>query len=264
MPRLRPIVEPQSSPSPSPQLEAKEGQEQDVANLGGAPAPDSTEPEVVVDESPAPSEAEVALKKQLEALQNSEKQQRELANQYLREREEAVRQAQEYQTNLQRSQKEAQDNEENFFNSSLTAAKNALDKADADHQAAMDAGDGPGIRAAVKAISAAQGDIRDLERGIEGIAQRKKLEEEQAKYAQQQPQRDPRMNQPHVVAWMQKNRHLLSDHRMNTKIASAFYQSEEEGIEPYSMAQITRIEEIVGMRPNPEQAEPESQPQKGS
>lgn len=253
MPRLRPVMEKQAPPqTPAEELDLKLAEKPTVEP--------GDEPEVEVVDAPKESEAEIALKKQIEALRQSEELQRRQAAQLMQEREKALQEAKEKEKRLNKFEKEIIDQEEVAIKAAIAAAKAEADKALADIRTAKNSGDIEAEIEATDRLTDAKANLSVLKRGREEVdikrkerkKERRKLEEQQETQSSQQQQPGVQYP-PHVVEWINGHPEFFNDPRNNARLQLAFYDSRDEGYEPYSKAQIERIEELVGVKKNNQQ-----------
>lgn len=235
MPRLRPIPEKPAEP-PKTQMED--------AELKLA-APESNEPEVIVEDTPEPSkQADLALKKQIEELRKSEGIQRNLAEQLKRDREEALKLAAAHAERLSKVERETVEQEEVALDSTRAAAKAEAAQALADYKNALDAGDNAAAADAMDRLTDAKTNLRMVESGREALKAKKKelkkerrrLEEWQAQQAQQpQFSGDPidRLNLPNDCKdWLRQHRDYMEDKEKAEDLRHAHARAELRGMQP--------------------------------
>lgn len=232
MPRLRPAPEKPTAPVEDPELKTV--------------APESDQPEVIVEEAPEPSkQADLALKKQIDELRRSEELQRSYADQLRREREEALKLAAAHAEKLREVERETVEQEEVALDSTRSAAKAEADKALADYKNALDAGDNAAAAEAMDRLTDAKSNLRIVEQGREALKvkkkelkkERKRLEEWQAQQQQlqQQPTGDPidTLRLPNDCKdWLRQHRDYMSDEEKAEDLRHAHRRAQLRGMEP--------------------------------
>lgn len=248
MPRLRPVQEqpPPKEPglfqSPEPELETNSIKLTDAQTDVTTLAP--KESAVVVDKTPEPDEATLALQKQLADLKKSEEVQRELHRRVAQERDEAMRREQSHAAQLEELRKTNFEQEELAVGSALAAAKAESDKALLDYKNALDAGDTSAQAEAMDKLTDAKANLRLLERGKEEIEQRKKEPPKPVEQPRSQAG-DPidGFNLPNGEKdWLRGHRDYLTDPRKVSALRYADEQASLEGLRPGHSGYLPHIE----------------------
>jgi hypothetical protein len=166
MPRLRPVAEKKdevakAAVAAEPEVTIEEPEDQVEVEVTDTPEPDA-------------NEATVALQKQLDDLKKSEQIQKDAYTQAIRERDDAVRQAREFNAERARAEKESQEYQVTSIDSALAAAKAEAEKAQADIETAANLGDTKGQADAYRRLARAEARLDKLEDGKEALAARAK------------------------------------------------------------------------------------------
>jgi len=244
MPRLRPVQE-------KPQVQATSPEVEDDELKSASPEP-VEEPEIEIAEPEKPvaadGDADEALRKQIEEIRRSEELQRQ---QLMRDREEALRKAAKAEKKITKYERESFDQEDTALKAAIAAAKAEAEKAISDIRTAKTEGDIEAEIQATDRLTDAKANISVLRRGREELdIKRKEYKKElrrQEKAAERATQEQQPQLPPHVVEWLNAHPQFKNDPYENSRINYFFHESVREGYKPYSVEQIGRIEEMLGI-----------------
>lgn len=262
MPKLR---EPKPKPEDDEALLATQEQEVEVPHPQESPRFNGQEEdkgeEKTVDKST--DEASVALQKQIDALKKSEEMYRARAEQYQREREEALQHVQERETEVAKFRKESVQSQYDAVSTALAAAQNEAESAKRDIKTAIANADAEEQADAYERLATARANIAKLEDG--------KFELEAAMKApppeQRQPQRTPTVDEvidnmevPRVAKdWLRQSPQYLTNPRLNLKLQNWHHEAIEAGNEPFDSGYMRYFNEKAGLtEPEGGDNEPES------
>lgn len=247
--------EPKAPPAAKP---TDEEPKQEELELGGDVG-QVQEETVVVEEKPKEDEATLRLQKQIEELKKSEELQRNYAAQAMREREEALRFAQENARRVQEYQRVSQEQEETAVGAALSAAKAEADKAETDYVSALNAGDNAAAAEAQRRLATAAARIDRLEIGKEEIEARKKAPPQEAPVYRGPPSGDPvdSYNLPNdCKTWLKTHRDFITDPVKAVELERAHKLAGFKGLRPGDAGYLPYIETQVfpkGSEPKEEQ-----------
>lgn len=210
-------------------------------------------------------DAAAELQKQIDALKRSEELLKSRAERAEAERAEAIRRAQERDTEVAELQKKTSKSEFDSVSSALAAAQAIAEKATKDIEDAIAAQDAKALAAATRQLSRAEADIARLETGKVAL-------EEAAEAAKAAPAKQP-VNDPlegtnlpqQAKDWLRAHPEYLHDPRKNAKIQSLHWDVLDEGHRPFSTAYFESMETHLGMRqaPDPDDDDETPEPPKG-
>lgn len=260
MPRLRPAPEKTET---DPQLEELTPEtEQESPHLGGEEIPpfeekvekkEELEPEVLkTEEDPS-----AALKKQIEALKRSEEIQR---SQLSRERDDALRRLQDYESEVGRSRKEVFQSQHDAISTALGAAQSEAESAKRDIKTAIVNGDVDAQTDAMERLASAKANMSRLEDG--------KLELESRLKEAPEPRRTEIPNVESTIdglkipevgkAFLREHPEFLTNSSLNIRIQNWHVEAiEDKGYKPFSADYMAYINERAGFT----EPEPETAPQ---
>lgn len=236
MPRLR---EPPKKPE-EPKIEAKEP-EVEVIDTG---------PEVEVEieettpEAPQPSEAMVALQRQLDDLKKSEEVQKQAAARFQQERDQALQRARDREADVQRYQKEVNDSQADAISSALAAAGAEADKAQLDIENAISVGDPKAQAEAQRRLSMATANLARLEAGKQAIEERAKVTPKET--PQQQTGNNTNELPQAARDYISKHPEIMSDTKINRQTRFAHEEIVDSGITPYTPRYFEMMDEHLG------------------
>lgn len=196
-------------------------------------------------------EASLALQKQIDALKKSEEMYRTRAEQYQREREEALQRAQVTETEVAKARKESVQSQYDAVSTALAAAQNEAESAKRDIKTAIANADGDAQADAYERLATARANITKLEDG--------KFELEAAMKApppeQRQPQRAPTVDEvidnmevPRVAKdWLRQSPQYLTNPRLNLKLQNWHHEAIEAGNEPFDAGYMRYFNEKAGL-----------------
>ena len=256
MPRLRPLPkerasldQPDPSESVSSLFESKEETPEVELHENKEPVP---EPEPVVEE-PKADDPTLALQKQLEELRKSEEFQRNRAEQAAKEREEALKRAQERDVEVVKFQKEATQSQLDHVSTALSAAQAEAESAKRDIKTAITNADPDAQTEAYERLAAARANISKLEDG--------KFELEARVKAEPKPEvrQEPKQVQPTLpetaLSWLRAHPQYLNDPEKNAQIQWLHHVVVKEGKSAFSPEYFNSMEEHLGLREAPKEPE---------
>lgn len=218
---------------------------------------------------PAEDDASLALQRQIDELKKSEAAHKAAAEQASRDREAALRRANERELEIQRFQQENQEFQYDAIGSALAAAKAEADMAQADIEAAIADGDSKAQADAYRRLAKAESNISRLEDGKSELEAAKKAAEKTTP-ARQQPNAveatiDNSGLPETAKAWLTLHPEYLRDPRKNSKIQALHWDVLDEGHQAFSPEYFKSLEEHLGMREKPlSQEDRDNQPQNRS
>lgn len=192
-------------------------------------------------------DASEALQKQLEAMRESERIQRERNAQLVQEREEALRRANDREAENTRLKRTTFESQTEAIASSLAAATAEADSAQRDVEKALELGDAKGQADAYRRLSRAEANIIRLEDGKAAL----EAQAQQAAQRQAQTPQDPidTLPMPELArTWLKTHREYVENPRKNAQIQKLHWDVIDEGHEPYSRGYFESIETHLGMR----------------
>lgn len=247
MPRLRPVKD---DAKPEEVLEADSALHENPldAPLFEVKESEAERPEVV--ERKEPDEVP-SLKQQIEELKKSERLAKEMAEQAQRDREEAIRRAQEQERERIASTQAVTESRLDAVNAAITAATAEADTAQRDYEAAASIGDTAAMAKAQRRMAQAEASLARLQDG--------KVELEEAKKNPPKPQQTAPMDEldntqlPDMAKrWLRSHPEYLRDPRKNAKLQALHWDVLDEGHKPFSKEYFESVEVHLGMRDAPE------------
>lgn len=225
-----------------------EGEEQEVEDQGFGAKPDKEEkkkPEVV---QKTQEDEPNSLQKQLEALKRSEETSRRNAEQYARERDEAIAKARERDGEVQRYQRESLQSQLDTVSTALAAAMSESESAKRDIRTAITNGDIDAQVEAQERLATARASIARLEDGKFELEARVKAPQEKTP----EPESDDPLAKLKIPQsakdWLRKNPEYLQNPRLNAKIQALHYDVLEEGHQFGDSGYFESLETKLGMR----------------
>jgi hypothetical protein len=216
--------------------------------------------------APAPAPEDDPLAKALAAQQRAEEMQRQAE----RLRDEAVRRERERQDELEKERTDREDAEYNSVLTAIAAETSALEKAESDYAAFLQAQDWANAAKAQRVMSTAASRLDRLEDGKRTFETRK----DAAKTAPPKPAPaapgDPvdtqiaAMQMPeNAKSWLRGHKEFLTDPRKNAKLQAAHFEAlDEAGGQMGSPKYIEALEVTLGLKTHqPASPEPAPQPQ---
>lgn len=196
-------------------------------------------------------EASIAFQKQIDALKESERIQRERAEQFSKEREEAIKRANEREVEIHSLKRTTIDSQVGEVAAGLAAATAESESAQRDLEKAFELGDFKGQAEATNRLSRANTSIAQLEHGkAELETQAKAAAEAKVETVANDPLE--RLNLPTLAkGYLRKHPELLTDPRKNAKIQSLHWDIIDEGHAPYSQEYFVSMDEHLGYREKP-------------
>lgn len=209
---------------------------------------------------PEPEDDRLALRKQVEDLAKAEtlakqqmQEQQRLAEQFQRERDEAIRKAAEQGKEVLQSQQDA-------ILNALNAATAEAAKAKTDIKNAIDAGDSEAQTEAYERLAKATSNINRLEEGKDAIE--RQIKESPQLQERTVDQGDPidRMQMPQASRDMLKqHRDYLTNPRLNAKLNNAHFDAIDAGHSEHSDAYREFIAIQLGWKEKPQEQQKEQQ-----
>ncbi len=255
MPRLRPVIE-QIDPAgdPKEKVEVTASSEQ-IENKSPEKEVRFEQPTssdaVVVEAVEPPSEASQALQKQIEALKKSEEIQRNRADQFMREREQALAKAREREVEVTRFQKEATRSQFDAVSTALAAAQAEAESAKRDMRVAITNGDVDTQTDAYERLATARANISKLEDGKDEIETRLKapaLEPEKIAQSDDPIERQIAKLPENAKDWIRKHPEYMTNPRLNARIQSWHYDAQDAGLTEFSKEYIDFFDEKAGFK----------------
>lgn len=234
-------------------VEKPEGEKQEAPVKVEAKQADA-EPEIDA------SEGVDSLKRQLDDLRRSEQAAKQQADQFAKDRAEAIRQAQERQVQLTQSQYQSSEGRLLAVNNAIVAATAEAEKAQNDLVRAGEEQNFTALADAQRRLARAEARLETLETGkadLEAqVQQQKSLAERQAQWLQQQRQQQAQQgdqldqtNLPQrAKEWLRAHPEYLNDPRKNAKLQALHWDVKDETGEEFTDRYFTRVEELLGMR----------------
>lgn len=253
MPRLRPPKDGEDATKVDPKtVVAVPGNEAEVLEI--------EEPEIEVEveepEVPQQDDATIALKKQIDELKKSEQVHKDRAEQFAREREEALERARQREAQISKVQKEAYDSQADAISSALAAAQAEADKAQLDIENAISLGDAKGQAEAQRRMSMATANLARLQDGKEAAEARAKEPP-----AQTGDPIDTWGMPPITTTWLKNHRPWLTDPDKLDELRWHQLQAKRAGLQPHTKEFLEFIEVQIGEREAPEaEVEVEKEP----
>ncbi len=253
MPKIRPVKKQDDSPR-EPELfgepdEIKKETDQDSQGTESLASGEHKEDHG----TPPPDDAAEALRKQIEELRKSEEVQRNLAQQYAREREEAQRLAKERTEELKRIRTESTKAKADSIDAAIAAAKAEADAAERDFAAAAEIGDTKAQAEAQRRMARAEANVGRLEDGKAALAEEKEAATEETKAPEQQ--QDPlevalsQWRVPDVAKnWVRQHPEYFREPRKNAKLQNMHWEAQEEAGEEYTPKYFEILETKLGLR----------------
>ncbi len=186
----------------------------------------------------------------------------------VRQRDEAIRRAQEREAELTRERTDREDAEYNSVLTAIAAEQSAMEKAEADYAAAASVGDWAAAAKAQRAMSIAGSRLDRLEDGKRSFESRRETKAQRTEQPRQQ-QGDPIEIQIQALDmpesgkdWLRGHRDYLTDARKNAKLQAAHFEALD--VAPIGTPKyIEALEGALGLQRQTE-TEPAPQPQKRS
>ena len=258
MPRLRPpkqqvndIQKPFDSSMLTPKEEEPLHDNEEVIEAAQEEKPvEVKEPEVVKQEEKQEDPA-LALQKQLDELKKSEEIQRNFAAQATKERDEAIKRAQQRDVEVTRFQKEATQANYDNISTALAAAQEAGEAAKRDMKTAISNAD-PDLQAdAMERLATARANISKLEDGKYELEARVRAEKAAPKVESKpepQVQPDPlgldKSNLPdEAKTYLRAHPDLITDPRKNARLQAWHWDAIDAGHDPFSKPYFEFIDE---------------------
>lgn len=204
----------------------------------------------VIEEPEPPSESELALKKQIEALTQAEKKAKEdLATERTRS-EEAIRRQSELQDQSTKHQEEAVQAQYDAIVNAMEAQKETIESAKRDLKAAEINQDIDSRVDATVRMTQAQANLAQLENGKNAIEARQKAIETAPKVEQPTNQFERAIAQlpDRAKTWMRAHPEYMTDQRKNAKIQAFHWDVLDEGHSQFSDDYFKSMEEHLGLR----------------
>jgi hypothetical protein len=242
------LDEPDPSESVSSLFESKEEAPEVELHENKEVAPEPPEPP-----EPPKDDPTLALQKQLDELRKSEEFQRNRAEQAAKEREEAIKRAQERDVEVVKFQKEATQSQLDHVSTALSAAQAEAESAKRDIKTAITNADPDAQTEAYERLAAARANISKLEDG--------KFELEARVKAEPRPEvrQEPKQQQPQLpesaLSWLHAHPQYLSDPEKNAQIQWLHHVIVKEGKSAFSPEYFNRMEEHLGLREAPKEPE---------
>jgi hypothetical protein len=206
-------------------------------------------------------EASQAFQKQIDALRKSEQIQKDRNAELVREREEAIRRANERETEIHRLKKTTVESQAEAVSNALAAATAEAETAQHDIEKALELGDFKGQADAYRRLAKAERDIGKLEDGKVELDAAVKAASE-AKVETVERAKDPldAMNIPNTAKdYLRLHPELLTNQRKNAKIQALHYDIIDEGHEAYSKEYFDSMDIHLGYKEKPEAIEQEDE-----
>jgi hypothetical protein len=234
MPRLRPapkasIDELDPSESMSGLFEAKEKEPESDLHENKP-----EEPEVEVKEPEKQEDPALALQKQLDELKKSEELQRTQNAQIAKERDEAIKRAQERETEVTKLQKENTQSSYNAITSDLATSQANADRAAQDVEIAGNASDFKGLADAQRRLARAESEIVRLEGWKFELETQLKAEKAEPKVEPKVESKQENKLPDVAVRYIERHPELLHDPRKNVKLQSLHWEAIDAGNEAYT------------------------------
>lgn len=258
MPRLRPVPEFKEEPKvPVRQLIPHEDEISPPESQVEAKPNKAVEPEVVVEDKDTGEDANLALKKQIEDLKKSEEIQRNLIAQAHREREEALRRADENEKRLRKLNKESFENQELALDRALDAAKAEAEKALLDYKNATSNSDVDAQAEAMDRLTEAKANMKVLERGRDELKEQRRESKKERKRAERELEATPRPNTadpidgfnlpPRETEWLKAHRQYVTDPKKAADLRWVHEQTMLGGLKPGDDGYLEEIEKGIAM-----------------
>jgi len=206
-------------------------------------------------------DASVAFQKQIDALKKSEQLARDRAEQAIKDREDAIKRANEREAEVHSLKKTTVDSQVEAVSAALAAAQSEAETAQRDIERALELGDFKGQAEAYRRLSKAETNIARLEDG------KASLESQAQAAAEAKPEvhtsDDPleKFNLPVLAkSWLRLHPEYLNNPRKNAMIQNLHYDVVDEGHEPYSQGYFESLEQHLGMRQRPQQDDQDDDP----
>lgn len=197
-------------------------------------------------------DASVAFQKQIDALKESERIQKDRADRATQEREDAIRRANEREAEVVSLKKTTSETQADYLGASLAAATAEAEGAQRDIEKALELGDFKGQADAYRRLSKAETAIARLEDGKAAL-------ESQTKAAAEEKPAPPKATTnalpPSIQAWLGVHPDYANDPKKNAKINYLHHEVIDEGHAFGSTGYIESMETKLGMRTKPEQNE---------
>jgi len=281
MPRIKPprskpahedvpveLRDPEPPPVGDIEIELSDDEPGDV-EISLATPPPSEPPAPAAPPAPPPP-SDDALQRAIDAQKRAEELQRDA----IRQRDEALRRAQERDFELERERSDREDAEYNSVLTAIAAEQAALDKAEADCANAAAAGDWASHAKAQRIIGVASARLDRLEDNKRTFDSRREVQR-----TQPAPQRQPTPQQPagfeqriaalpaQAQAWLRNHPEFINDTAKNRQIGGVHtYLTETKGLTAFSDAYFDALDNEFGFKapPAPQQHQPAPQPQRRS
>lgn len=214
------------------------------------------EPEIVVEEpkkeGPKQDDAALALKKQVDALRESEKLLK-------RQHEDALKAVTEQKEKIVKSQRDILDAQEIALDKTRKAAKADSEKALLDYKNARDSGDTNAEAEALDRLTDAKANMRAFERDIEELKIRKKELKKERRSLKEQQEQAPSQTQPHTVdeivdswnlpheetQWAKDHPEYVTDRGKSEQLAAANMIARRKGYAPGDPKYLQEIERVL-------------------
>lgn len=210
---------------------------------------DNSPKEEQLEEEKTVESASEALQKQIEALKKSEEIQRNRAEIYAQEREEALFRARAQEVEASKFRKEAISSQYDSVSTALHAATAEAEIAKREIKTAIGEGDAEAQTEAYERLAIARSNISKLEDGKFELESRIRAVEAAPRVEQQRQQRTPAS----VSNFLSKHPEYLTDPRKNAKISSLHFDAVDAGHEFGDDGYMNFIETSIGVRASEEQ-----------
>lgn len=258
MPRLRP------APKKEEEIEEIVPQEPQLFGAKEPEPEEKTEPEVKPEPEKQEEDPTLALKKQVEELTKSEELQRTRAEQAVRERQEALKWAQEREVEVVKFQKEATQSQYDSIASALAGAQAEAERATQEVEIAGTNQDWKALSEAQRRLARAEARIDKLEDGKFELESRIKVEraKPEPKIEQRPRPQDPldldKSNLPDSAkTYLRAHPDLITDPRKNARLQAWHWDAIDAGKDAFSKEYFEFIDE----KRDPKKIEPEPQQQ---
>lgn len=218
---------------------------------GVTPLPEEEEQTPEVRVAPQEDDASVAFQKQIDELRKAEQVQRDRNTQLVKEREDAIRRANEREAEVSRLKKTNSETELESISNALVAATASAEAAQNDLEKAFELGDFKGQADATRRLSKANTDIARLEDGKASMELQAQEAAAAAKATAEAPKNTLSTLPPLVKEWLDKHQDYINVDEKNAQINYIHHVVLREGHSFGSPEYIVSIEEHLGMREKP-------------
>lgn len=218
---------------------------------GVTPLPEDEEqiPEVRI--APQEDDASVAFQKQIDELRKAEQVQRDRNTQLVKEREDAIRRANEREAEVSRLKKTNSETELESISNALVAATASAEAAQSDLEKAFELGDFKGQADATRRLSKANTDIARLEDGKASMELQAQEAAAAAKATAEAPKNPLSTLPPLVRTWLDAHQDYITDPEKNARVNYLHHVVIREGHSFDSPEYVVSMEEHLGMREKP-------------